>query len=313
MAQAAPLLLLLSVAGFAIMQLAPGGPTTAYGHNPLVSGQQIAEIRASMGLNDPWPEQYAKWLISLLRGNWGYSFVDGRPVLSVILERLPATLLLTTAALTIAITLGLPLGALSAVRRYSKFDHALTFASFFTWAMPVFWLGLMAQFALAVHLRLFPVAGMHSIDADDVLDLAHHLALPAVVLGLSSVASWSRYVRSSLLEVLRQPYMATAMAKGNSWRRALTRHALRNALIPVVTVIGLDIPHVFTGAVLTETIFAWPGMGRLFYDSLVARDYPVEMGLLMITAMLIIAGNLAADLACAVLDPRIRLGRSASI
>jgi peptide/nickel transport system permease protein len=307
-AQAAPLLLLVSVAAFAVIHLAPGGPTTAYTHNPLVSGEQIAAIRRSMGLDDPWPLQYVKWLGSLLHGNWGYSFVDGRPVLTAILERVPATLLLMATSIAIAIALALPLGIVAAIRRGSRLDSALTFASFFAYAMPVFWFGLMAQFVLAVHLHLFPVAGIHATDADDPLDLAHHLVLPALVLGLGSIASWSRFLRSSLLEVLSQPYISTARAKGNSERRAMVRHALRNAVIPLVTVMGLDIPHLFTGAVVTETIFAWPGMGRLFYDSLVARDYPVEMGLLMVTAALIIAGNLAADLAYAALDPRIRLG-----
>jgi peptide/nickel transport system permease protein len=306
--QAAPLLLLVSVASFAIMHLAPGGPTTAYTHNPLVSGQQIAVIRRSMGLDDPLPVQYLKWLSSLLQGNWGYSLADGRPVVTVIMERAPATLLLMTASLVIALTIALPLGIIAALHHRSKLDHVLTFASFFAWAMPVFWFGLMAQFVLAVHLHLFPVAGIHSTDAGDPLDFLRHLLLPALVLGVGSIASWSRFLRSSLLEVLNQPYMTTARAKGNSEGRALVRHALRNAIIPLVTVIGLDLPHLFTGAVVTETIFAWPGIGRLFYDSLVVRDYPVEMGLLMITAALIIAGNLAADLAYAVLDPRIRLG-----
>ena len=211
----------------------------------------------------------------------------------------------------LALALAVVLGVVAALRPRSRLDHALTLTSFFAWAMPVFWFGLMAQFLLSVHLHLFPVAGIHSTDADDPLDLLHHLALPALVLGLGSIASWSRYLRSSLLEVLGQAYMATARAKGNSERRALTGHALRNAIIPLVTILGLDIPHLFTGAVVTETIFAWPGMGRLFYDSLVARDYPVEMGLLMVTATLIIAGSLAADLAYAALDPRIRLGARA--
>jgi peptide/nickel transport system permease protein len=309
--QAVPLLLLVSLAAFAIMHLAPGGPTSAYAHNPLVSGEQIARIRQAMGLDDPWPEQYLRWLGSLLQGGWGYSYADGRPVLTVILERLPATLLLMTAAFAVALLFALPLGVLGAVRQYSKLDHALTFASFFAWAMPVFWFGLAAQFVLAVHLRLVPVAGMHSTDAGDLLDLLHHLILPAVVLGLTNIVSWSRFVRSSLLEVLNQPYVMTARAKGNRESRVVVRHGLRNALIPLVTLMGLDLPQLFTGAVVTETIFAWPGMGRLFFDSLVARDYPVEMGLLMITAALIIAGNLAADLTYAALDPRVRLGATA--
>jgi len=306
--QATPLLLLVSVAGFGIMHLAPGGPTTAYTHNPLVSSEHIRRIRLAMGLDDPWQVQYVKWLSSLLRGDWGYSLADGRPVLTVILERVPATLLLMAAAFAVAVALAVPVGAVAALRQYSWVDHALTLLSYFAWAMPVFWLGLLMQFVLAVHLHLVPVAGMHAVGAGDPLDLLHHLVLPALVLGVTSVAGWSRYLRSSLLEVLHLPYMTTARAKGHSARSALLRHGLRNALVPIVTVVGLDVPQFFTGAVVTETIFAWPGMGRLFYDALGARDYAVEMGLLMITAALIILGNLAADLVCAALDPRIRLG-----
>jgi len=308
LAQAVPLLFLVSVAGFSLMHLAPGGPTIAYAHNPLVSGAQIASIRRGMGLDDPLPQQYLKWLVSLLRGDWGYSFVDGRSVQVVILERVPSTLLLMTTALAIALALALPLGILAAARRNSILDHVLTVASSVAWAMPVFWLGLLAQFALAVRLRLLPVAGLHSTDDAGMLDLLRHLLLPALVLGLGSIAAWSRLLRSALLEALSQPYVTAARAKGGSRRGVLLRHALRNALSPLVTMMGLDIPQLFAGAVMTETVFAWPGMGRLFYDSLMARDYPVEMGILMITAVLIIAGNLAADIACGALDPRVRLG-----
>jgi peptide/nickel transport system permease protein len=305
--QAVPLLLLISITTFLVIHLAPGGPTTVYAHNSVVTGANLALLRKNMGLDEPVALQYAKWLTSLLRGDWGYSYADGRPVLTVILERVPATLLLVGAATAISLALALPLGLLAAVHQYSKLDHLLTIGSFFTWAMPVFWLALMAKSFLSIHLRLFPVAGMHATDADDVLDLLHHLVLPALVLGLSSLVSWSRYLRSSLLEELHQPYVLTARAKGNSERGALLRHAFRNASMPLVTVVGLDIPYFFTGAVVTETIFAWPGMGRLFFDSLGARDYPVLMGLLMITATLIILGNLVADLLYTALDPRIRL------
>lgn len=310
-AQAVPLLLLVSVAAFVLMHLAPGGPTTAYAHDPLVSGQQIAVIRRAMGLDDPLPVQYARWLGSLLRGDWGYSLVDGRPVVTVILERVPATLLLLATSFAIALALAVPLAVVAAVRRNSAVDHALNVASLVAWSMPVFWFALTAQSLVSVRLRLLPVAGMHSVTADDAADLVRHLALPALVLGLGSVAGWSRFLRSSLIEVLSQPYMTTARAKGNSEHRALRRHGLRNAMIPLVTVLGLDLPRLFTGAVVTETIFAWPGMGRLFFVSLAARDYPVEMGILVVTGALVVVGNLAADLVCAALDPRIRLGAAA--
>jgi peptide/nickel transport system permease protein len=306
--QAVPLLLLVSVAAFAVMHLAPGGPTTAYLRNPLSSDAQVGAMRRAMGLADPLPIQYLHWLTSLLQGNWGYSYADGRPVLEVIVERLPATLLLMITALGFALALAIPVGIVGAVRKSSWLDHMLTVSSLVTWAMPVFWLGLVAQELLAVDVPLFPVAGLHASGASDPLDLLHHLVLPALVLGLASLAGWSRYLRASLSESLNQPYVTTARAKGASPTRALLYHALPNALIPLVTVIGLDIPRLFAGAVVTETVFAWPGMGRLFFDSLGSRDYPVELGLLMITATLIVLGNLVADLLCAALDPRVRLG-----
>lgn len=307
-AQAVPLLLVVSVAAFGIMHLAPGGPATMYARGHQVSAEHLAAIRAALGLDQPWPVQYWRWLTSLLRGNWGYSIADGRPVLTVIVERVPATLLLMATAAAVALCLAVPVGIVAAVRRYSWLDHALTFASFTAWGMPVFWLALMAQSFLAVDLRLFPVAGLHDAGRYDALDALHHLALPALVLGVASFTGWSRYVRSSLLEVLQQPYMVTALAKGSSPARALGRHALPNALAPLVTLLGLEVPRFFAGAVVIETIFAWPGMGRLFFDSIPVRDYPVAMGLLMITAALITLGNLVADLLYALLDPRVRLG-----
>jgi peptide/nickel transport system permease protein len=306
LAQAVPLLFLVSVAAFGIMHLAPGGPTTAYAHDPLVAGERIAMVRRSMGLDDPLPVQYLRWLRGLVTGDWGYSFATGRPVLTSVLERVPATFALMAAAFTIGIGVAVPLGMVAATHQHSRLDHAITVTSLFAWAMPVFWFALMGQLVLAVHLRLVPVAGMHATDADDFLDFARHLLLPAAVLGLTSTAGWSRYLRSSLLEALGEPYVTTGRAKGGGSRHVLWRHALPNAMLPMVTLIGLDIPQFFTGSVVIETIFAWPGMGRLFTDSLVARDYPVEMGILMIAAGLIILGNLAADLVHSALDPRVR-------
>jgi len=307
-AQVVPLLLLVSLVDFAIMHLAPGGPTTMYARGHQISADQLRAIRAALGLDQPLPVQYWLWLTSLLRGDWGYSIADGRPVLAVIAERVPATLLLMAAAAAVALCLAVPIGIVAAVRRYSWLDHVLTFASFTAWGMPVFWLALMVQSFLAVDLGLFPVAGLHATGRYDPLDALHHVALPALVLGMASVTGWSRYVRSSLLEVLQQPYMATAMAKGSSPSRALARHALPNALAPLVTLLGLEVPRLFAGAVVTETIFGWPGMGRLFLGSIQARDYPVAMGVLMITAALIALGSLLADLLYALLDPRVRLG-----
>src|SRR5215472_5179618 len=249
-AQAVLLLLLVSLVGYAIMNLAPGGPLAVYLHNPQVTPERIDLLRHQLGLDRPWYLRYAGWLWGLLGGHWGYSYYTGRPVLSMIGERLPATVVLMLSA--------------------------------------------------------FALAGMHEIGSGSALDLLRHLAMPAVVLGVGSVASWSRYLRSSLLEALGQDYVRTAQAKGLPRARVLNHHVLRNSLIPVITIMGLDLHVLFSGAVITESIFGWPGMGRLFLSALNNRDYPLQMAGLMISGALLIGGNLLADLAYAALDPRVR-------
>jgi len=305
-AQAAVLLLLVSLVGYAMMSLAPGGPLAVYLHNPQVTPDRIDLLRQQLGLDRPWYLRYAGWLWGLLGGHWGYSYYTGRPVLSMIGERLPATVVLMLSAFALAIVLAFPLGILAATHKYSWGDNLLSFGSFFVWAMPTFWFGLMLQMTLAVRWRLFPVAGIHEIGNGSALDLLRHLAMPAVVLGVGSVASWSRYLRSSLLEALGQDYVRTAQAKGLPRARVLNHHVLRNSLIPVITIMGLDLHVLFSGAVITESIFGWPGMGRLFLSALNNRDYPLQMAGLMISGALLIGGNLLADMAYAALDPRVR-------
>lgn len=304
--QAAILLFLVSLVSYLIMNVAPGGPLAVYLHNPQVTPEKIEQLRHQLGLDQPWYTRYAIWLGGLLRGQWGYSYYTGRAVVDMITERLPATLTLMASAFGLALALSFPLGIFAATHKYSWGDNLLSFGSFFAWAMPTFWFGLMLQLVLAVQWRLLPVAGMHEIGDTSILDLVRHLAMPAMVLGLGSLASWSRYLRSSLLEVLGQDYVRTALAKGLPRRRVLNRHVLRNSLIPIITLMGLDLHVLFSGAVITESIFGWPGMGRLFLASLNNRDYPLQMAGLMISATLLILGNLLADLAYAVLDPRIR-------
>jgi len=211
-----------------------------------------------------------------------------------------------TSAFVLAVGLSFPLGIFAATHKYTWGDNLLSFGSFFSWAMPTFWFGLMLQLVLAVHLRLLPVAGMHEIGDSSAVDLLRHLVMPAVVLGLGAIASWSRYLRSSVLEVLSREYVRTARAKGLPRARVLRRHIVRNSLIPIVTLIGLELPALFGGAVTTESIFGWPGMGRLFLEALNNRDYPVQMAGLILSAALLVFGNLLADLAYAALDPRIR-------
>jgi len=304
--QAGVLLILVSLVAYAIMNLAPGGPLAVYLHNPQVTPERIDLLRHQLGLDRPWHVRYAAWLRGLVGGHWGDSYYTGRPVLEMIAERLPATITLMLSAFALALALAFPIGVFAATHKYSWGDNVLSFGSFFVWAMPAFWFGLMLQMMFAVRWRLLPVAGMHEIGNTSTGDLLRHLVMPAAVLGVGSVASWSRYLRSGMLEVLGQDYVRTAFAKGLPRRRVLSRHVLRNSLIPIVTIMGLDLSVLFSGAVITESIFGWPGLGRLFLAALNNRDYPLQMAGLMISAALLIFGNLLADLTYAALDPRIR-------
>ncbi len=298
-----PLLFGISFVSFLFMQLMPGGPTELLARNSRMTPQQLEAIRHNLGLDQPWYVQFVKWLWALIHGDLGTSYIQYRPVIQVIAERVPNTFQLVIAALFIALIIALFAGILSAVWQYSFFDHAVNGISFFGLAMPVFWFGLMLQLLFAVELGWLPSADM---GAGGPIDYLKHLALPAFTLAFGTVAGWSRYVRSSMLEVAHQDYIRTAKAKGVRKAKVIMRHALKNALIPFVTVVMLDTPLYLTGAVVTETIFDWPGMGRLFFDSLNSRDYPVLMGLLVFGAVIIVLFQVAADLAYGFLDPRIR-------
>jgi len=299
---------LVSGVGFAVLHLAPGGPAAIYALTPSMSAEDLARLTRELGLDRPVPEQYLKWIRGVLTGNWGRSYRDGRLVLEIIGERIPATLLLMGSAFGLAVGLGLAAGIVSAVRQYSLFDHLLTFVSMVALSIPTFWLGLMAIYVFAVLLRVLPPGNMGTIGADfALLDRLRHLILPAATLGLVMVATWSRYTRASMLDVIREDYVRTARAKGMPGGAVILKHALRNALIPLITLAGLQLPMMLSGALVAETVFTWPGMGRLFVDSIGYRDYPVLMGLLMLTALLVVAGNLAADLIYAAVDPRVRL------
>jgi len=301
-----PLLLGVAILSFLFMQLAPGGPDTLYARAGRMSDDQLAAIRHSLGLDRPTHIQLLIWLRNLAQGDLGTSYTQFRPVTTVIWEVFPNTVYLMLAGLSLSLIFGLLFGVGAAVRQYGFFDQITSFVSYFGLAMPVFWFGLMLQILFAVKLGWLPSANMRSADGGGALDLIRHLILPAFTIAIGSIASWSRYVRSSTLEVLHQDYVRTARAKGIRERRVLRGHVLRNALIPFVTVISIDIPLYLTGAVLTETVFSWPGMGRLFYDSLTKRDYPVLMGILLLGALLIVIGNLVADILYGILDPRIK-------
>ncbi|ANT53878.1 ABC transporter permease [Mesorhizobium amorphae] len=305
--QSLVLLLLVSVIGFAVLNLAPGGPLSQFTLTPGMTQADLDRIASQMGLDRPLPVQYIDWLAHLLRGDWGRSYRDGRPVLDIIWEHLVATLLLMGVSTAIAILVGSWIGVLGALRRYSIFDYAATVGAMVALSIPTFWFGLIAIYIFSLRLRWLPAGNMYTIGDGSLGDYAIHLIMPSVVLALVNIAVWSRYMRTATLDVISQDFVRTARAKGLSSRRVLLRHILGNALLPMITLLGLQLPTILGGALVTETVFTWPGMGRLFLDSLGYSDYPVVMGLLMMSAVLVLVGNLAADLTVAFVDPRIRL------
>lgn len=301
------LLLVVSLIGFSVLMLAPGGPLSQFALTPGISKAELDKIAHQMGLDRPILVQYGDWLWGLVRGDWGHSFRDGRPVLAIIGDHLFATLLLMGSSTAIAIALGTWIGIKGAVKRYSIFDYVATVGAMVALSIPTFWFGLVAIYLFSLRLGWLPAGNMYTIGDQSVLDYLRHLIMPAMVLALVNVAIWSRYMRGATLEVMHQDFVKTARAKGLSPRRVLMKHIVGNALIPMITLAGLQLPTLLGGALVAETVFTWPGMGRLFLDSLGYADYPVIMGLLMFSAILVVIGNLAADLLTAFVDPRIRL------
>jgi len=305
--QMIPLLLGVSIIIFLIIQAAPGGPETVYlSSGVLVDKAVIEAYREKLGLDQPIYIQYLRWLGSALTGDMGYSYSTGSPVVRMIGERIPATVELMLVAYLFAALIAIPLGVLSAVKQYSFFDFFGTGLSFLGIAMPVFWFGLILQLVFSVQLRWLPTAGRETVGDGSLWDQARHLIMPGLVLSLRYIAVWSRYMRSSMLNVVRADYVRTARGKGLRERQILIRHAIKNALIPVVSVMALDLSHLFSGAVVTETIFAWPGIGRLFVEAMFNRDYPLLMGVLMMGSFMVVVFNLLADIVYGWLDPRIK-------
>lgn len=307
-ALAIPMLLAVSFVSFAIMQGVPGGPLAIYRNNPSVRASDLARLEQQLGLDKPMPVQYAIWLRNFATGDWGRSLATGLPVTEMIAERLGNTFYLMGIAFALTLLVAVPIGVFSAVKRYSLFDHLTTLFSFLGFSVPIFWLGLVSVIVFAVWLRWLPAGGMRTINAPfSIEDRVRYLILPASLMAFHSAAQYSRYVRASMLEVLHQEYITTARAKGQAERIVIYWHALSNALIPLITVVALDLPALFSGALLIETVFAWPGMGRLFWNSATRFDYPVLMGVIITTALLVILFNLLADILYAVADPRVRL------
>jgi len=310
-AGAIPLLILISAIVFTLIALAPGDPLlTMRMENPrAVSPEAIDRLRAHYHLDDPLPVRYLYWLKSVLEGDWGYSSTYKVPVRDLVISRVPNTLVLTVSAWLLGLIVALPIGIVSAAKKYSAFDYAATFAAFLALSMPPVWFGFLTIMLFGVKLKWLPIGGVADLATGTVgallVDRLKHIILPMTVLGLVQVAYWVRYVRTSLLEVLGMDYIRTAKAKGLGERKVLLKHAMRNALIPVLTIAALDIPYFFGGAVVVETVFSWPGMGRLMYQAVIGSDYNLALCCLMLLAVLTIASNLAADVLYAVVDPRV--------
>jgi peptide/nickel transport system permease protein len=306
----------ITIISFSVIHLAPGSPTdlttTLNPMADLEAGKRLAEF---YGLDRPLPEQYLAWLKRLIHLDFGNSMsADARPVMDKIAERLPLTLWLNGITLFLTLLLAIPLGVVAARKRGGLFDKITTLLVFIGFAMPGFWLALLLVLHFSIELQWFPLSGLESLDyeslspLDKALDLARHLALPLFVSTFGSLAGYSRFMRSSILEVLRQEYILTARAKGLPERLVLFRHALRNALLPVITLLGLSLPGLIGGSVIIESIFSLPGMGQLFYTAVMARDYPLIMGCLVLGAVLTLLGNVLADICYGLADPRIRGG-----
>ena len=334
--QAIPMLLIVSIILFALVNIAPGGPMTAYSRSNRIAPEKKEAIKRSFGLDKPLPVQYIIWLVGndwmqvdtvgdgvldsygtrkgILRGDFGFSYNNREPVVQEIGQRLPNTIYLMAVTLLAVGIVAIPIGIISAVKQYSGFDMAATTLSFMGQAIPEFWLGLILILIFYATLdnpvtgkALLPAGGMYTIGADfSIADRIKHLILPVVMGMVGWVAWYSRFLRSSMLEVINHDYIRTARAKGQNERIVLYKHALKNALIPLVTMFALDFPYIFTGSLYVELIFSWPGMGRLFYDAATRRDYPILLAVLIIGAGIVILSNLMADIAYAYLDPRVR-------
>ena len=309
-----PLIFGITLISFLIIHLAPGGPVEVEAQMSLKSSAQAREnLKRLYGLDKPLHVQYIEWLKRFVKLDFGTSFVDGKKVADKIGERIPVTLKINILSLFLIIIIAIPVGVLSAVKQYSLFDKLTTLFVFVGFSTPAFWLALIMMIIFGVTLGLLPISGIQSIDVSGMsfleraMDQARHLILPVLLSAFGGIAGFSRYSRSSMLEVIRQDYIRTARAKGLKEREIIITHALRNALMPIVTILGLAVPGLIGGSVIFESIFAIPGMGQLFWMSTMSRDYPTIMGILVIGAILTLIGNLIADISYAIVDPRIRV------
>lgn len=303
-----PLIFGIIVITFLIIHMAPGDPTYLLVGEGAVTEEYIQKVREDFGIDKPIYVQLITYIRKVFSGQLGYSFINRQPVLNLIISRIPNTLLLMCTSSMISITIGIFLGITCARRAFSVVDNILSVLAVVWYSTPIFWLGLMLILIFAANLKLFPVQGMYypgTEGTSKIVDILWHLALPAITLSLAQLALISRITRTSMIEVLGKDFIVTARLKGLSERSVVYKHAFRNALLPVVTITGLQLGRILAGAVLTETVFAWPGLGRLMYESAVNRDYPVLMGMFIVVSAVIIIVNLITDVIYAFLDPRI--------
>jgi len=309
-----PLLIGITIISFTVIHLAPGEPTDLQTQmNPEASAELQDRLRKYYDLDKPLPVQYVKWLSRLVQLDFGNSFAqDHRPVRGKIAERLPVTILINSLSILLILAVAIPIGILSATHQNSLFDRGTTVFVFLGFAVPSFWLALLLMDFFGVRLGLLPISGLRSFGFEylsfggKIVDVLNHLILPVFISAFGGLAGFSRYMRSNMLEVVRQDYILTARAKGLRERTVILKHALRNALLPIITILGLSVPGLIGGSVIFETIFSIPGMGKLFYDGVMMRDYPLIMGILVMGAVLTLLGNLLADICYALADPRIR-------
>ena len=306
MIQAIPMLIAISIVSFLLIKLAPGDPVQSY-ITPEMGPVDIEAIRESMGLNKPIYIQYARWLEAAIKGDLGYSLVNHRPVAGQIIERLPATLGLMVSSLTISMILGILLGLISAANHNRLFDKVATIVSYIGISIPSFWFAMMLVYILSLNLKLLPSIGMRTIGLHTTWDLIKHGIMPTIVLSIQNIAVVTRYIRSSTISQLKEDYVMVEYASGASKREVLYKYVLKNAILPVITILGMSLPGLVSGAFITETIFGWPGMGQLGINAIFGYDYPLIMAITMFSSFILIIGNLLSDILYGIADPRIKV------
>lgn len=306
--QAIPLLFFISIVSFALIKLAPGDPVNSF-VTPNMSPEDIERIRESLGLNQPVYMQYLYWLKNVFSGNLGYSLANHRPVSTLIAERIPATLGLMGSALVLSLLIAIPLGLISAANKNRLVDRALSLFSYIGISIPSFWFAMMLIYVFAIKLQWLPSMGMRTIGSDSILDIIKHGIMPCIVLSLMQISVYMRYIRSNTISQLEEDYVQIQYAYGSTRAVVLVRHVLKNVLLPVITILGMSLSELIAGAFITETVFSWPGMGSLGISAVFSLDYPIIMGITMITSIFLVIGNLIADILYGVVDPRIKTAR----